>query len=145
MRWVYTVYFTLSTTIKIIFEITETSTTNDTKTLINIMNELLKYNISFSMDDFGTGYSSLSYLRDLPLSELKIDQSFVAQIANDKQAAVVKTIVNISKNLDLSIVAEGVEEDYQEEFLKDFNCDIFQGYLYSKPISKEEFENFCIT
>ena len=136
-------YIDENSSIKIIFEITETSTTDDTNNLISVMNELKKYNISFSMDDFGTGYSSLSYLRDLPLSELKIDQSFIAQISNEKQAAVVKTIIDISKNMGLSIVAEGVEEDYQKEFLKDLDCDIFQGYLYSKPISKDEFEYYC--
>jgi len=141
----YNKYIDEKSNIKIIFEITETSTTNDVDNLIYVMNELKKYNISFSMDDFGTGYSSLSYLRDLPLSELKIDQSFIAQLSDNKQAAVVKTIVDISRNLDLKIVAEGVEEDYQKEFLKDLDCDIFQGYLYSKPISKDEFENFCTT
>ena len=136
-------YINKDSHIRVIFEITETSTTDDTNSLIDIMNELKQYNISFSMDDFGTGYSSLSYLRDLPLTELKIDQSFIAQIEDKKQAAVVKTIIDISKNLDLTIVAEGVEEDYQKEFLQNLSCDIFQGYLYSKPISKGEFENFC--
>ena len=138
-------YINKNSPIKIIFEITETSTTDNVNSLIDIMNELKKYNISFSMDDFGTGYSSLSYLRDLPLWELKIDRSFIDQISDSRQASVVKTIVDISKNLDLNIVAEGVEEDYQEVFLKDLDCDIFQGYLYSKPISKDEFENFCTT
>ena len=139
----FTQYIEEESPINIIFEITETSTTNDVDSLIDIMNKLKKYNISFSMDDFGTGYSSLSYLRDLPLSELKIDQSFIAQISDEKQASVVKTIVDISKNLGLTIVAEGVEEAYQKEFLKNLDCDIFQGYLYSKPITKDEFENFC--
>ncbi|MFT5662465.1 MAG: diguanylate cyclase (GGDEF)-like protein [Sulfurimonas sp.] len=136
-------YIDEKSNIKVVFEITETSTTDDVNSLIEIMNELKKYNISFSMDDFGTGYSSLSYLRDLPLAELKIDQSFIAQISDAKQAAVVKTIIDISKNLDLTIVAEGVEEDYQEQFLNNLDCDVFQGYFYSKPITKMEFENFC--
>ena len=136
----FTKYIDDDSSIKIMFEITETSTTDDVKNLIEIMNALKKYNISFSMDDFGTGYSSLSHLRDIPLDELKIDQSFIAKISDEKQAALVKTIVNISKNLNLSIVAEGVEEEYQRDFLLDLNCDIYQGYLFSKPITKNEFE-----
>jgi diguanylate cyclase (GGDEF)-like protein len=125
---------------KIIFEITETSTSDDLPKLISIINNLKQYNISFSMDDFGTGYSSLSYLREIPVDELKIDKSFISTLTDTHQALLVKTIIDISKNLNLSIVAEGVEEEYQKEFLSDLDCDLYQGYLFSKSVSKEEFE-----
>lgn len=126
--------------IKIIFEITETSTSDDLPKLVGIINSLKQYNISFSMDDFGTGYSSLSYLREIPVDELKIDKSFISALTDEHQALLVKTIIDISKNLNLSIVAEGVEEEYQKEFLSDLDCDLYQGHLFSKSISKEEFE-----
>jgi len=125
---------------KIIFEITESSTSDDLPKLITIINRLKAYNISFSMDDFGTGYSSLSYLREIPVDELKIDKSFISALTDTHQALLVKTIIDISKNLNLSIVAEGVEEEYQREFLSDLKCDLYQGYLFSKSLPKEEFE-----
>jgi len=125
---------------KVIFEITESSTSDDLPKLINIINELKKCNISFSMDDFGTGYSSLSYLREIPVEELKIDKSFIASLSDAHQALLVKTIIDISKNLNLNIVAEGVEEEYQKEFLSNLHCDLYQGYLFSRSISKDEFE-----
>jgi len=125
---------------KIIFEITESSTSDDLPKLIKIINILKSYDISFSMDDFGTGYSSLSYLREIPVDELKIDKSFISTLTDTHQALLVKTIIDISKNLNLSIVAEGVEEEYQKEFLADLKCDLFQGYLFSKSVIKEEFE-----
>ena len=133
-------YISNKCSIKIIFEITETSAAEDLKKLIVIINNLKQYNISFSMDDFGTGYSSLSYLREIPIDELKIDKSFISEISDDQQASLVKTIIDISKNLNLKIVAEGVEEDYQKEFLKKYDCDLYQGYLFSKPVDKSEFE-----
>ena len=125
---------------KIIFEITESSTSDDLPKLIETINKLKELNISFSLDDFGTGYSSLSYLREIPVDELKIDKSFISALTDTHQALLVKTIMDISKNLNLSIVAEGVEEEYQKEFLSDLDCDLYQGYLFSKSISKEEFE-----
>jgi diguanylate cyclase (GGDEF)-like protein len=125
---------------KIIFEITESSTTDDLPKLVKIINALKEYDISFSMDDFGTGYSSLSYLREIPINELKIDKSFISELTDTHQALLVKTIIDISKNLNLSIVAEGVEEEYQKEFLSELNCDLYQGFLFSKSIPKEEFE-----
>ena len=125
---------------KVIFEITESSTSDDIPKLIKVINHLKEYNISFSMDDFGTGYSSLSYLREIPVDELKIDKSFISSLTDTHQALLVKTIIDISKNLNLSIVAEGVEEEYQKDFLSDLDCDLYQGFLFSRSVSKEEFE-----
>lgn len=120
---------------KIVFEITETSVAEDVDTLIDTMNQLKKVGIKFSMDDFGTGYSSLSYLRQIPIDELKIDKSFIFGLEKDK--SIVKTILNITKNLGISAVAEGVENKSQHDFLRDEKCDLMQGYLFSKPIDKE--------
>jgi diguanylate cyclase (GGDEF)-like protein len=128
--------------IGIVFEITETSTADNLTSLIDVINTLKKYNITFSMDDFGTGYSSLSYLREIPIRELKVDQSFVAKLSGAKEASLVKTIVDISKNFSLITVAEGVEEEYQREYLMELGCDLYQGYLFSKPLTKEGFEDF---
>ncbi|UCM99270.1 bifunctional diguanylate cyclase/phosphodiesterase [Sulfurimonas sp. SWIR-19] len=125
---------------KLIFEITETSTSQDLKRLIVIINTIKKHNIHFSIDDFGTGYSSLSYIRDIPVTELKIDQSFIAELDNKQQASLVKSIVDISKNLHLTTVAEGVETQKQRDFLEKIECDLYQGYLFSKPLLSEDFE-----
>ena len=126
---------------KIIFEITETSVADDIDTLINIMNKLKEFGIRFSMDDFGTGYSSLSYLKKLPIEELKIDKSFISDLQNNEQdRSMVKTILNIASNLELVVVAEGVEESSQKKFLEENSCDVLQGYFFSKPVSKYEFE-----
>ena len=137
-------YFRKRSKIAIIFEITETSTAEDITSLVRIINRLKKYNISFSMDDFGTGYSSLSYLQEIPVSELKIDQSFISKLADMKQLSLVRTIIDISKNFSLLTVAEGVEEEYQRESLKELGCNLYQGYLFSKALPKEEFKNYCI-
>jgi EAL domain-containing protein (putative c-di-GMP-specific phosphodiesterase class I) len=125
---------------KVIFEITETSVADNVEKLILIMQEVKKLGIKFSMDDFGTGYSSLSHLRRLPINELKIDKSFLVHLDDDEQNKImIQTILNIAKSLKLSVVAEGVESRYQQEFLVLNNCDILQGYLFSKPVLKEEF------
>ncbi len=128
--------------IGLVFEITETSTTNNLANLIDVINTLGKYNITFSMDDFGTGYSSLSYLREIPIRELKVDQSFVSKISGAKEASLVKTIIDIAKNFNLITVAEGVEEEYQREYLMELGCDLYQGFLFSKPLTKVGFAEF---
>lgn len=128
---------------KVIFEVTETSVAEDISKLVENMNLLKEFGIRFSMDDFGTGYSSLSYLSRLPIDELKIDKSFINDLCHkEKSKTMVRTILNIAKNLNLSVVAEGVEELAQKEFLLKENCDILQGYYFSKPVSKEEFEKY---
>lgn len=125
---------------KLIFEITETSTSEDLKRLIKIIKELSKFNIHFSIDDFGTGYSSLSYIRDIPVVELKIDQSFIAKLEDKQQASLVKSIIDISKNLNLTTIAEGVEKQEQKDYLIHMDCDLYQGHLFSKPLLRDEFE-----
>ncbi len=128
---------------KIVFEMTETSVAEDISKLIEIMNKIKQLGIRFSMDDFGTGYSSLSYLRQIPIDELKIDKSFIIEL-NDikKDTNMVKTILNIAKNLGLTVVAEGVETEMQKDFLIKENCTILQGYYFSKPLNREKFEEY---
>jgi diguanylate cyclase (GGDEF)-like protein len=133
-------YLNASLCSKLIFEITETSVAEDVEKLIATMHELQKLGIKFSMDDFGTGYSSLSYLQKLPIYELKIDQSFLVHLdGHEQNKTMVLTILSIAKALKLSVVAEGVEHLSQKEFLVENNCDILQGYLFSKPVLKEDF------
>ncbi len=128
---------------KVVFEMTETSVAEDIDKLISTMNILKGLGIRFSMDDFGTGYSSLSYLRQLPIDELKIDKSFIMGLDDTKDGRdMVKTILNIAKNLNLTIVAEGIEEVSQQEFLIEEKCDILQGYYFSRPIHKDAFEEY---
>jgi len=127
---------------KIIFEITESIFSRDMHKMIEIMKRLRNKGISFSIDDFGTGYSSLSYLKELPVSELKIDKSFITDLGeSENDGNMIKTIIAIANNFDLSIVAEGVETQEQFDFLMAQKCDLYQGYYFEKAIPKSEFED----
>ena len=98
------------------------------------MYELVAMGVRFSIDDFGTGYSSLSYLKKLPLFELKIDKSFVDDACTDtNDAAIVRMILSMAAELKLKVVAEGVENQAQVDFLASHGCDSMQGYFYSRP------------
>jgi diguanylate cyclase (GGDEF)-like protein/PAS domain S-box-containing protein len=122
-------------------ELTESMLLGDTEATINSMNQLRMLGVNFELDDFGTGYSSLQYLKKLPLHQLKIDQSFVRDITEDvNDRALVATIITLSHSLGLKVIAEGVETAEQLQFLKDNDCDNFQGYYLSKPLPIEEFE-----
>lgn len=121
-------------------EITETAFIEDEKRVSHILEDLRKQGMLVSLDDFGTGYSSMSILRNLPIDELKIDKSFIDDIAEDVNTKqIVYSIIIIAKSLGLKVVAEGVEAMKQKEILDDLGCDIYQGYLFSKPLGKEEF------
>jgi diguanylate cyclase (GGDEF)-like protein/PAS domain S-box-containing protein len=124
-------------------ELTESILVTNMEDSIEKMNQLKKYGVQFSLDDFGTGYSSLSYLKRMPLQQLKIDQSFVRDMLNSNNDAIIsKTIINLAHSLDLEVIAEGVETKEQQQFLHDNGCHHYQGYLFSKPIPVIEFENF---
>ncbi|MDP3010041.1 MAG: EAL domain-containing protein [Methylococcales bacterium] len=105
------------------------------------MNALRKIDVRFSMDDFGTGYSSLAYLTQLPLDQLKIDQSFIRNIGvKPADAVIVQTIIGMGNNLGMEVIAEGVETEEQRSFLALHHCPLFQGYLFAKPVPIKEFE-----
>jgi len=110
------------------------------------MSALKSRGVHFSLDDFGTGYSSLAYLRDLPLDQIKIDQSFTKDIPSDPQAcSIVLSIIALAKGLGLDVIAEGVETNSQRVFLSQSGCFSYQGYLFSKPLPVEEFERLAMT
>ena len=123
-------------------ELTESLLLEDVDAVIGTMNVLRELGIKFSMDDFGTGYSSLSYLKRLPLDELKIDKSFVLDIAWDEgDRAIIRSILSLAQTLKLDVVAEGVETIEQRDYLLAEGCRFYQGYLYGKPLSEENFKS----
>jgi len=131
-------------------ELTESSLLKNVDQSIEKMQQLQNNGIGFSMDDFGIGYSSLSYLKRLPLDQLKIDQSFVRDIAIDPNDAIIaRTIIAMAQNMNLQVIAEGVETEAQKNFLEQNGCSMFQGYFFGKPVAIAEFErqlterNYC--
>jgi len=119
----------------ITMEITESLFIEDKHNILSLLYELKSHGIKLSLDDFGTGYSSLSMLRELPIDELKIDKSFVDEMSKDPTAKkMAQNIIAIGKNLDMEIVAEGVEAPEQVEILSSFGCNRFQGYHFAKPL-----------
>ncbi|MDQ7046123.1 MAG: bifunctional diguanylate cyclase/phosphodiesterase [Sulfurovum sp.] len=126
---------------KIYFEITEHVFAEDINKVVAIMNRLKEMGISFSIDDFGTGYSSLSYLKILPIDEVKIDKSFIGDLSESRNnQKMIRAIIGIAKNFDLTIVAEGVETFEQITFLNMIDCDVYQGFYFDKALSKDIFE-----
>jgi diguanylate cyclase (GGDEF)-like protein/PAS domain S-box-containing protein len=123
-------------------EITEGTVMDDPQEAIAIMRSLSARGIHLAMDDFGTGYSSLAYLKQFPLNTLKIDKAFVDDMKTERGRNMVDSIVTIAHNLDLHVVAEGVEQASQISILEELNCETLQGYYYSKPLSKDEFTAF---
>ena len=122
-------------------ELTESVVLTDIGDVVIKMRALKALGLKLSMDDFGTGYSSLAYLKQLPLDEIKIDQSFVQDIVRDSNDGVmVKTIIDLGINFGLHVIAEGVETDAQLTFLQRHGCVAYQGYLFSKPVPIENFE-----
>ncbi|MFC3195573.1 EAL domain-containing protein [Marinicella sediminis] len=116
------------------FEVTESILLNESVRSMEVINQLKMLGIKLSIDDFGTGYSSFDYIRKLPLDKIKIDKSFIEDIPSDNNSVtIVKTILNMAHEMNLQVVAEGVENKEQMEFLREHQCQFFQGYLFSKP------------
>ncbi len=127
------------------FEITESMIMNDVKAAIHVLSELKLLGVSISIDDFGTGYSSLSYLKHLPADSLKIDRSFVRDLVNDPDdQAITKSIIALADNLNLSVIAEGIETSEQEEMLTAMGCEYAQGYYYSRPVPAAEMQQLLL-
>jgi diguanylate cyclase (GGDEF)-like protein/PAS domain S-box-containing protein len=122
-------------------ELTESLLLENVEEIISTMNALKEIGIQFSLDDFGTGYSSLQYLKKLPLDQLKIDQSFVRELANNSSdQAIVSTIIAMAHSLNLNVIAEGVETEEQRQHLLGNSCTHYQGYLFGKPVPIAQFE-----
>ncbi len=124
-------------------ELTEGILAKDSKSAISMLDDLKKMSVRLSIDDFGTGYSSLAHLKRFPINTLKVDQAFVKDITIDSDdAEICAAVIAMAHNLNLKVIAEGVEHEEQLIFLRDKNCDSIQGYYFSKPIPAEEFAAF---
>lgn len=127
------------------FEITENVILEDTKRVLKMLKRIKDMGISLSVDDFGTGYSSLSYLKQLPVDRLKIDRSFIRELPYSRDdELLVKTIISMAVNMGLGIVAEGVENKAQLDFLTQNHCFEIQGFFFSRPLPLEEFDQFVL-
>lgn len=119
-------------------ELTESLLLSNADVMFEVLRDLKQMGLKLVIDDFGTGYSSLSYLRQFPVTKLKIDRSFIRDVAvNADDAAITNAIIRMSKGLSLTVIAEGVENQAQLLFLKDHQCDEFQGYYFSRPLKVE--------
>jgi len=122
-------------------ELTESMLLDNVEHIIITMLALQAIGICFELDDFGTGYSSLQYLKKLPLQQLKIDQSFIQDLAEDSSdQAIVRTIIAMARGLNIEVIAEGVETDNQLAYLRNYGCNHFQGDLFGRPTPINEFE-----
>jgi diguanylate cyclase (GGDEF)-like protein len=127
-------------------EILEGQIMKDPHKSIDMLNKIRNLGISISIDDFGTGYSSLPYLKKLPVNKIKIDRSFIMEVPHDKDdVAIVRAIIALAENLDLEMIAEGVETKEQLDFLLDEGCYYIQGYYFSKPLPVDECKTFIIS
>jgi EAL domain-containing protein (putative c-di-GMP-specific phosphodiesterase class I) len=131
---------------QLLIELTESIMMENNKEMVYRLNQIKSLNVGIALDDFGTGYSTLSYLDKLSIDALKIDKAFVDAIPKDgTQNILLDTIIAMGKTLNMLVIAEGVEEEYQRQYLLNKGCDIYQGYLFSKPLPEKEFiEKFVL-
>jgi diguanylate cyclase (GGDEF)-like protein len=131
---------------QLVLEITETSLMSDARHVMAVLSRLAAMGLTLAIDDFGTGYSSLSYLKRLPVKEVKIDKSFVLNMHHDENdAVIVRSIVDLARNLGLRVVAEGVETPGAWQALRDMGCDLAQGYVLSRPLPADRLDAWLLT
>lgn len=111
----------------------------NTESNLSILKKIRGLNVSISLDDFGTGYSSLAYLKNFPINTLKIDKAFLDDYQTPSGKVFIDTIVQLAHNLNLNVVAEGVETEVQLTYIKSIGCDLYQGYYCSQPLPAEAF------
>ncbi len=127
-------------------EITESAIMQDPEYALSIMRTLNDMGLQLSIDDFGTGYSSMSYLKRLPVDALKIDKSFVLDLARNREdEIIVRSTIDLAHNLGLKVVAEGVEDQQSLAILQGYCCDLAQGYYFSRPLPIHEFNQWLHT
>jgi EAL domain-containing protein (putative c-di-GMP-specific phosphodiesterase class I) len=126
---------------KINLEITEVSYIEHPKQTKHVLDEMKELGVQLWLDDFGTGHSSVEHLLRFPLDGLKVPATFVAPLASDQRArAITKWMIDLAHELDMKVIAEGIEHRDQLEFLRDMSCDYIQGFLFSKPMPLDEFQ-----
>jgi EAL domain-containing protein (putative c-di-GMP-specific phosphodiesterase class I) len=124
-------------------EITESAYTSDQRHIIEVVEHLRSLGHKVEMDDFGSGYSSLNMLTSMPIDVLKMDKAFITNIQpGNKEMKLVELVLDIARNLEVPVVAEGVETEEEYKMLKNAGCDIIQGYYFSKPIPPADFARF---
>ncbi|MNW48247.1 Phytochrome-like protein cph2 [compost metagenome] len=127
-------------------EVTESTAADGEDAIIQVLHRLKELGVTLSIDDFGSGYSSLSRLKTLPVDRIKIDMQFVRGILQgNKDEAIAKTIIQLAKNLKLSVIAEGVESKSQFDFFNQYDCDEIQGYYFFKPMPTAEIEAILVS
>lgn len=125
-------------------ELTESSLLDKSDHVIELLSQIKQRGISIALDDFGTGYSSLAYIADYPIDILKIDRAFISKIGNTKDNAIVNAIITLGKAMGMEVVAEGVENIVQIDYLKKQGCDYFQGYYFSKPLNIQDSTQYLL-
>lgn len=126
-------------------EVTESAIIENIKYADRMLNEFIKKGIKIAIDDFGTGYSSYNQLSNLSLNTLKVDKSFIDFInCDNKKNLIIKNVIDLAHILNMKVVAEGVEQEHQMKTLKEYGCDIIQGFYYSKPLSTQDFEEYIM-
>lgn len=129
----------LNLNLDVIFEVTETAIISDIEKSSKVITEIKSYGYRVAIDDFGTGYTSLYYLKELSFDYLKIDKSFIQEmLINDSSKAIVSAIINLARELNIKVIAEGVETHEVKQLLEEFGCKLAQGYLFARPVKESE-------
>jgi EAL domain-containing protein (putative c-di-GMP-specific phosphodiesterase class I) len=133
----------LNPNLNVIFEVTETAIISDIEKSSEVIKEIKSYGHSVAIDDFGTGYTSLYYLKVLSFDYLKIDKSFIQDMSsNDSSKVIVSAIINLARELNIKVIAEGVETLAAKKLLEHFDCELAQGYFFSRPVNVSEIQKY---